>query len=441
MKTRTDLIVRLEEGLQGIPILDVHTHLDSAHLSARGLADVLLYHMVVSDLYSAGCPSGHRVEEGTEADRIREALPFLKYIRNTSCCYGVRIILRDLYGFDEEITAANWEALDERIRAAAQDPQWPREVLRRANIRRAMTQHVWRRDGSADDCLQYSFEETAFCRVSRGGPLCQPSHEPRDTPLRELERVSGRSVVTMEDVHAALESYFAQIPYGQVLTFANHLSTDIAYRPVSAEEMAAALARRNEPDLPLAIRDVYSNYLLTALLTELERHSDEIVFQFSFGAEPLPYETGSKAKQDTLFELADLLTRFPKLRFNVFLASAHASQSLCTIARECPNLSFAAYWWHNFFPRAIRQVMHDRLDMVALNKQVGFFSDAYCVDWAYAKAVLVRQELARVLAEKVERGQYTEDLALDIARHLFWETPQTLLGMTPGTFAASGSGP
>jgi glucuronate isomerase len=289
-----------------------------------------------------------------------------------------------------------------------------------------MTQHVWRRDGSADDCLQYSFEETAFCRV---GP-----HEPCDAPLRELERVSGQSVKTLEDVHAALEAYFAQIPYGQVLTFAHHLSTDITYRPVSEEEMAAALARRNELGLPLAIRDVYSNYLLTALLTELERHSDEIVFQFSFGAEPLPYETGSKAKMDTLFEIAELLERFPRLRFNVFLSSVSASQALCTIARACPNLSFSAYWWHNFFPGAIRQVMHDRLDMVALNKQVGFFSDAYCADWAYAKAVIVRQELARVLAEKVERGQYTEDVAMNIARHLFWETPQTLLGMTPGTF-------
>lgn len=424
MNPYLDLIRYLEEGLQAVPMLDVHTHLDSAHLSARGLADILLYHMVISDLRCAGCPQGHRVEEGTEEDRICEALPFLKYIRNTSCFYGVRIILRDLYGFDEEITPANWEALDERIRRAAQDPRWPREILRRAGIHRALTQHLWKRDGRADDCLQYSFEETTFCRVS--------SWEPRDAPLRELERVSAQQVTTIEDVHTALNVYFAQIPYGQVLTFANHLSTDITYRPVSEEEMAAALARRKEPGLPLAIRDVYSNYLLAALLAELERHHDEIVFQFSFGAEPLPYETGSKSRPDTLFEIAELLERFPRLRFNLFLSSVQASQSLCTIARECPNLSFSGYWWHNFFPGAIRQMMHDRLDMVALNKQVGFFSDAYCVDWAYAKAVLVRQELARVLAEKVERGQYTEDLALDIARHLFWETPQTLLGMTPG---------
>jgi hypothetical protein len=32
----------LEEGLAEIPLLDVQTHLDAGHLSARGLDDVLL---------------------------------------------------------------------------------------------------------------------------------------------------------------------------------------------------------------------------------------------------------------------------------------------------------------------------------------------------------------------------------------------------------------
>ena len=51
----------LEEGLEATPLLDAHTHLDAAHLSARGLHDILLYHMVISDLASAGCPSRARL--------------------------------------------------------------------------------------------------------------------------------------------------------------------------------------------------------------------------------------------------------------------------------------------------------------------------------------------------------------------------------------------
>ncbi len=101
------------------------------------------------------------------------------------------------------------------------------------------------------------------------------------------------------------------------------------------------------------------------------------------------------------------------------------------MARELPNLSLAGYWWHNFFPDTIRQVMAERLDMLPVNKQVGFFSDAYCVEWVYGKARMVEKQLARVLAEKVLQGQYTRDDALEIARSILYESPQTLLGMTP----------
>src|SRR5258707_5247470 len=110
------LTLELEYALSEIPILDIHTHLVSGKLGARGLHDVLLYHMVVSDLYAAGCPSGARLTEypgwATKEEahaRIREALPFLEYIQNTSSFWGVRLILRDLYGWKQPITKSNWQ--------------------------------------------------------------------------------------------------------------------------------------------------------------------------------------------------------------------------------------------------------------------------------------------------------------------------------------------
>ena len=38
----------VEEGLAELPVLDVHTHLVGGKLGARGLHDILLYHMVIS---------------------------------------------------------------------------------------------------------------------------------------------------------------------------------------------------------------------------------------------------------------------------------------------------------------------------------------------------------------------------------------------------------
>ena len=83
--------------------------------------------------------------------------------------------------------------------------------------------------------------------------------------------------------------------------------------------------------------------------------------------------------------------------------------------------------------------MSERLDMVPVNKLVGFFSDAYCVEWAYGKARMVQRQMARVLAEKIEQGQYTRDDALSIAQTILYETPQKLLGMVPAA-ASDGTG-
>src|SRR5262249_29171483 len=159
------------------------------------------------------------------------------------------------------------------------------------------------------------------------------------------------------------------IPYGQILATATHLSTDIDYRLVSDREMEAALSRRARAGA--VERDVYASYINEAFLAALEAHSDAIVFQFSFAAEPLPYETGSRLAQRTVAQLGEMIGRHPHLRFQCFLASRHANQALCTLARELPNLSLAGYWWHNFFPDVIRQVMAERLDMLPANKQVG----------------------------------------------------------------------
>ncbi len=439
------MIRDLEQGLAELPLLDIHTHLVGGRLAARGLHDVLLYHMVVSDLYAAGCPHGARLTQypgwptTSEAyERIRAALPFLPHIRNTSSYWGVRLILRDLYGWTEPITEANWRRLDGLIRERADDRAWQHVILDRLHIRRTGTELARRGDGSDDDRLQYALEWGFFTRCQWGE---------FDTALYELERCWGRSpespspigaggrppaertIRTLADVHDAIRHYVSSIPFGRVLATATHISTDIDFRPVSDAEMEAALGKRAQAGP--AERDVYASYINEAFLTALEAHGDEIVFQFSLGAEPLPYETGSRLSQRTLAQLAEMIGRHPRLRFQCFVASRHANQSLCTLARELPNFSLAGFWWHNFFPDVIRQVMAERLDMLPANRQVGFFSDAYCVEWTYAKAVIVRKQLARVLLERIEQGQYTRDEALAVARAVLYDSPQQLLGMVP----------
>lgn len=439
------LALEIESAVAELPLIDVHTHLVGGRLGARGLHDILLYHMVVSDLYAAGCRSGARLtqypgwpDRREAAARITEAIPYLPHIRNTSSRWGVGLILRDLYGWDEPITADNWRRLDDRIRERADDRAWHHGLLDRLNIRRTGTEIARREQGQDDDRLQYALEWGFFTRAQWGE---------YDTALYELERCWGREpgspspigtggrprpereITSLADVHEALQHYVRTIPYDQVLSTATHISTDIDFRLVTDTEMEAALGRRSSAG-PIE-RDIYASYIQELFLGELEKRGERIVYQFSFGAEPLPFETGSRLNQRTIAQLAEMLGRHPRLRFQCFLASRHANQSLCTLARELPNFSLAGCWWHNFFPDVIRQVISERLDMLPLNRQVGFFSDAYCVEWTYAKAVILRKQLAQVLATRVDQGQYSRADAVGIARSLQFETPQTLLGFVP----------
>lgn len=429
----------LLEKINQIPAIDIHTHLNAAHLGARGLHDILLYHMVISDLYSAGCPDGSRLSENPDekeaTSRIEAALPYLPSIQNTSCFWLCRNIFAELYDWHEPITSANWRKLDELIKSKSCDSAWPRQVLGKAGILKAGTELALRADGKFDDILFYALEWAFFARTQWGvfdAPLFELEYawnqnkvtSPLSVSLKERPTVQ-QYIKTVEDVKAAMSHYCRLIPKKQVLSTAQHISTDIHYQMVPDSQMQTALNKRcsageNE-------RDIYASYLLEAFLCELEKEPKPIMFQFSFGAEPLPYETSSRLSQNSIGELAQIIARHPLIKFQCFLSSRHANQSLCTLCRELPNLSTAGYWWHNFFPSIITQIIDERLDMLSINKQVGFFSDAYCVEWLWAKSKLVRLLLNNALQNRIDRKQYTVEQALEIAQSLLQITPETLL--------------
>jgi hypothetical protein len=431
----------LSKQIGEIEAIDTHTHISSSHMAARGLHDIMLYHMVVSDLYAAGCPSGQRLSDDPDHDektcRIEEAVPYLEHAQNTSCYWLMRTILSELYGWDKPITISNWHKLDTCIREKSTDPDWARQILARANIAKACTELALRGNGSNDDILFYSLEWAFFTRNQWGvfdAPLYELEHAwqfdkpTRPLPVTMLKRAPvKRQIKTVWEVKEAIAHYCAAIPFERIVSTAHHVCTDINYTLVSDDQMQKALDNRSNAG-PVE-RDTYASYLFESLLLELEKDHSDIVFQFSLGAEPLPFETGSRLRQVTIKQLAEIISRHRRINFHCYLSSKHTNQSLCTLCRELPNLCLAGYWWHNFFPNAIAQVIEERLDMLPMNKQIGFFSDAYCVEWLYAKSKLVRMALANALANRIEAGQYTLDGAVRIAKKLLQETPKQLLGL------------
>ena len=433
---RDQAFAQIAPQVDAMTLFDFHTHLVGGKLAARGLHDILLYHMGVSDLYSAGCPSGARLTQypgwpdKEEAHfRLKEAIPFFPRVVNSGINWGCRIILADLYDWHEPVTMENWERLDAMVRERADDRSWQREIMKKALIERAVTETNRREGGVDDDILDYSIEWAFFTRAQWGE---------FDTALYELEKTwgepaTGPSPIGMDnrpktkkviqkasDVYEAVHWFMDNFPMTQTVSYATHISSDLDYALVTEAEFESALKRRDQAGEKE--RSIYASYVNEVFLTEYEKKfGPSLAFQFTVCADPLPFETGSRISQKTLAQLADMFARHPRIRFTVLESSAHANQTFCTFCRELQNVALCGAWWHNFFPAIIPKIISERLDMVALNKQIGFFSDAYCIEWSYAKAVIIKKALSRVLAEKVELGQYDVDLAVHVAKTILYD--------------------
>jgi len=146
-------------------------------LDARGLHDMLLYHMAVSNLYAVGSPTGMRLKRfpsfyaDEEAHvRIQEALPFLPRVQNTSSPWAVRIIFSDLYRWKELLMVDSWRRLDALICDRADDRAWHHSIPDRLNIRRTGREIARRRASEDDNRLQYA--PTTLARF-RGGQFAE----------------------------------------------------------------------------------------------------------------------------------------------------------------------------------------------------------------------------------------------------------------------------
>jgi hypothetical protein len=163
----------MEEPLPTLPILDIHTHLVGGRLDARGLHDMLLYHMAASDLCAVGSPTGMRLKRlpsfyaDEEAHvRIREALSFLSHVQTTSSPWAVRIVFSDLYRCKELLMADSWHRLDALICGSADDRASHHSVLDHLNIGRTGLELARRGASEDDDRVQYAL--TTLARF-RGG--------------------------------------------------------------------------------------------------------------------------------------------------------------------------------------------------------------------------------------------------------------------------------
>jgi len=122
--------------------------------------------------------------------------------------------------------------------------------------------------------------------------------------------------------------------------------------------------------------------------------------------------------------LVPLLQAHPGTRFDVYHAGLPWCRDMAKIAKIYPNAWVNLTWAHIVSPEMTVSFLDELLDMVPPNKVLGFGGDyGYSVENVYGHLVIARENIARVLARRVDKGLLAFDQAVAVAHGWLWENP------------------
>ncbi|MBV8267537.1 MAG: glucuronate isomerase [Planctomycetaceae bacterium] len=409
------------------PIFDVHSHIDPHRPAARILDEVLGYHYYTELAHSAGMPTDKVAAELAPRVRARNLAEHLEKIDNTVQYSWLLEIARTFHDFPHDrITPQNVGDLYDRAERAARDgAAWDREVWTKTHLEAVFLTNAF------DDPLE-GWDTHRYVPCLRTDDLVLKLHEP--TIVDRLRRTSGVDVQDFASLRRAIGVLFERFVRRGARACAISLPPDFAPRR-GAPKRAVTPIRRALHQMDLR-PDEHAEIRRTVFWTLAEFCAEfRMPFDLMIGPIRNVYPAGVAGGRDlfdhrvSLHEYAELFNHFAGVTFPVSALSPVAGAELVAYAWIFPNVLPLGHWWYSGIPAFIAAELKARLQAVPKGKVVGYYSDAYKLEFVLPKFNMFRRVLSETLAEAVRDQGWTTDRALDLARLVLLENPRRIFGL------------
>jgi predicted TIM-barrel fold metal-dependent hydrolase len=410
----------IKEEIYKIPIVDTHEHLMSEEERNSRPIDIFYFfaHYASSDLVSAGMPQATldkiRNPSIPLEERWRDFAPYWEYIRNTAYAKALIIAIRDLFGI-EDINEETYQAISAKLKES-QRKGWYRYVLReRANIAISL-QYVGTMDVDRELFLPVAYYDHFITARSKWD-------------INSLERSYNISIHSLDDFLRALDIAFERDVKAGAVGIKSGLaySRILRYDKVSKSEAEALFNR------------IFSHLGEGLSWEEAKPLQDFIMHQvikraISYNL-PITIHTGLQEGNGNIItnanpvHLVNLFLEYKEAKFDIFHGGYPYTSELTTLAKNFQNVYIDMCWLHIISPNVSRRALHEWLETVPQNKIMGFGGDYIFVEGAYAHSRIARENIARVLIEKVEEGYLNEEEAIKIAYRLLRDNPKELFNL------------
>jgi len=422
------LVQQLCDELTRLVLIDPHTHINPHSAASKTLADIMGYHYYTELAHSAGMPKAHIEEPGLDPKtKVGRLVESLGHLDNTIQVSWLVELCRKFFGFNEErITTANWEALYDRAATKMAEPDWEDQCLKQSGLERVFLTNDF------DDPLE-GFDTNRYIPCLRTDDLV--FHLAKPEVRARLAKATGMDCAGATSLRRAIGKLFEHFSSHGVRACAISLPPSFSPVAVSVNEVDPAIKRLLQGEL---LSNDDSTLVSRFVFWTLAEYCAEfrLPFDLMIGVNRRVYPDGVFQGQDlfdqrvSLIQYQALFNAFPQVKFPVSVLAQISNHELVSYSWIFPNVYTNAHWWYSNIPAYIEIDTRTRLQAVPQNKQIGYYSDMYKLEFAWPKFSMYRQSLARVLAQDfVIARKWSESRALALGRQVLRGNVETIFNV------------
>ena len=419
----------LSAAIDAIPLVNTHEHIIPEEERVGSHIDffTLAGHYAINDTISAGLSGDDlklvRDEQAPLQRRWQAFEPHWRNARFTGYGQALRIAIRDIYEA-EEISGDTVGLINDRILAKNKPGLYEDVLIRRSKIVYSVLDDYWNPAPVRPD-------PRFFVYARKFDRFVTPQSA---ADVRALEKLTDVSISHLRGLKRAMERSFEQsLEAGMVnvkSTLAYNREIHYAVIPEAEAEREMQHLLKDERPIPAGFRNQVERPY-----RRLEDHMFHYLIQLAEAHKiPVQIHTGLHAGNGNFIEnskpthLTNLFFLYQQVKFDLFHVSYPYQGELSVLAKIFPNVFVDFCWAHIISGSLSRRTLHEMLETVPANKIFGYGGDYRYPELSYAHAKLARQNTARVMAEKVAEGFFTEAEAVGVARMILHDNPNRMFG-------------
>ncbi len=426
------LVCELFDRIDSLPIIDVHTHVAWKTGCAANIGDILSYHYYTELTNSASYQEG-KFPFGDPEALTEQILPKLGLIRNTVQYDWLMTISREYLGLEaDEWRPENWRFIFDRSVEVMNRPEWRDELIAQAGIAKVFLTNQY------DDDLE-GLDTSFYAPCLRTEPFVVWFGQSAERA--KLSAFLGRPIDTIADFREAIDKTFAKFVRHGMGYAAMSIPAGFRTFPVTEADAQRVLDKAVAGGAwDSGEASLWGAFAMNCLADACRKYAKP--FHLMIGVNRDVYAQGVPGGQD-LFDSVNsmrgydyLLNAYPDVRFPTAVLADTTGLELTAAAWIRHNVYPSGHWWYSNQPTDIAREIRRRIDAVPGNKLIGYFSDAYYLEFILPKFRMYKFELASALAERMERSLvhpnmelFGLDDAMALAEDMLINNPVRILGI------------